>query len=67
MESLSTSFDFFHGPVAEVLRKDLPHISFLREQLDHFYARGLSWEEGELVREEGKSQPQADRREAKDS
>lgn len=62
-KSLSTSFDFFHGPVAEVFRKDLPHISFLGEELNHFYARGLSWEEkGELVIEEGKSQSQEDRR-----
>ena len=38
MDTVSTSLDFFHGPVAEVFRKDLPHISFLREELNHFYA-----------------------------
>lgn len=46
MEDLATSSDFFHGPVAEVFREDLSHISFLRKELNHFCAQGSSWEEG---------------------
>lgn len=42
-KSPSTSSDFFHGPVTEVFREDLSHISFFREELNHFGAWGLSW------------------------
>lgn len=45
MEIVSTLSDFFHGPVAEVFREDFSHISFLREELNHFCAQGSSWEE----------------------
>lgn len=45
MESLSTSSDFFHGPVAEVFRKDLSHISFFGEELNHFCAQSSSSKE----------------------
>lgn len=53
----STSFDFFHGPVAEVFREDLSHISFLREELNHFCARGMSWKETEQVKWKAKVNP----------
>lgn len=43
--SIPTSSDFFHGPVAEVFREDLSHISFLRKELNHFCTQSLSWEE----------------------
>lgn len=56
-KSPSTSSDFFHGPVAEVFGEDLSHISFLREELNHFGAGGLSWEKERVGLAGGKSQP----------